>query len=125
MIAPEQRAQEWITHSPIDDFAFNSKYFLRHRSLAGTQLVPRTRWHRRARARACKALKGRRGNILTGTEPLGVTGGAEEVEEPVLRMARELITPCPGIKWPRCMRAAYRHRQIVAAAFGDLFWYLA
>jgi hypothetical protein len=48
MIVPEQRAQEWTTHSPINDFAFSSKYFLRHRSLTGAQSVARTRRHRRS-----------------------------------------------------------------------------
>jgi hypothetical protein len=57
---------------------------------------------------------------LIGTQPLGVNGGAEDVEELVLRMTREPIALFPGVKWLHSMRADDQHRHIVAVAFEDL-----
>ena len=61
---------------------------------------------------------------MTGSEPLGVNGGAEDVEEAVRRWIRykirEPIALFPGVKWPHSMRANGQHCDIVAVAFGDL-----
>jgi hypothetical protein len=60
---------------------------------------------------------------LTGSEPLGVSGGAKDVEEVFLRRVRykthEPIAFFPGVKWPHSMRADGQHRH-AAVAFGDL-----
>ena len=69
---------------------------------------------------ASKSLKGRCGTGLTGSQPLGVNAGTEDVEEVVFRRIRELITFFTGAKWPHFMRADEQRRHSVVVAFGDL-----
>jgi hypothetical protein len=69
-------------------------------------------------------LKGRRGNVLTGSEPLGVDGGAENVEELLVRTARHRIrepkTLFAEVKVPHSVRTAGQYGHIAAVAFVDL-----
>jgi hypothetical protein len=64
-----------------------------------------------------------RGTGLTGSERLGVKGGAEDIEDFVLRIRYQIREPkavVPGVKWPRHPQADGQHRRIVAVASGDL-----
>ena len=65
-------------------------------------------------------MKDRCETVLAGSQPLGVNGGAEDVEEIVFHRIREPIALFPQVKWPHSMRADGQHRHIVAVALKDL-----
>jgi len=68
-------------------------------------------------------LKGGLETVLTGSDPLAVKSGTEDVKKIVVRWIQyEIRVPMaisPGVKWPYSMRADGQHGDVVAVAFGD------
>jgi hypothetical protein len=109
------------SHSPIDDpgllsFEIPLKTAFSSRGAVGTDAASASR----VSSPGLEVVEGQVWNCFDRSQPLGVNGGAEDVEEVALRMARGPIALFPGVKWPHSMRADGQHRHIVAVAFGDL-----
>ena len=69
-------------------------------------------------------MKGRRRNALTGSKPIGINGGAKNIEEVVLRRVRykirEPMAFFPVVEWFYSVCTTGLHHPIVALGYGDL-----